>query len=100
MQITGKITQILPMRSGTNSKGEWQAQQYILETQEQYPKKFLFDVFGKEKIEKFAIKQDELLTVSFDPTARESKGIWFNSNQAWAVKREGTSTPPPAETPF
>ena len=50
MEITGKIIEVLPLKNGTSPKGEWQSQQYVLETIEQYPHKFLFEVFGADKI--------------------------------------------------
>ena len=67
MQLKGKIIVVIPPKSGTTEKGDWQSQQYVLETQEEHPKKLLFEVFGENKIKEFDIKQDEVLTVSFDP---------------------------------
>ena len=32
MEISGKIIEVLPLKSGTSPKGEWQSQQYVLET--------------------------------------------------------------------
>lgn len=57
MEISGKIIEVLPQRTGTSQKGEWTSQQFVLETIEQYPKKFLFDVFGSDKIAQFAIQK-------------------------------------------
>lgn len=88
MEITGKIIVVLPQRSGTSAKGEWASQQYVLETLDQYPKKFLFEVFGADKITNFAIQAGEELTISFTPDAREYNGNWFASNHAWKVERK------------
>lgn len=85
MEISGKIIAVLPQRSGTSQKGEWVSQQYVLETVEQYPKKFLFEVFGAEKIKNFAIAEGKTLTVYFETDAREHNGTWFGSNRAWKV---------------
>lgn len=49
MEFTGKIKVVLPEVSGTSSHGEWKSQQYVVETEEQYPKRLLFEVFGAEK---------------------------------------------------
>ncbi len=88
MKIKGKIVVVIPAKSGTSEKGDWQSQQYVLETQEEYPKKLLFEVFGENKIKEFDIKLNEELTVSFDPKVDEKDGRYFGKNRAFAVSRE------------
>ena len=97
MEIFGKIIAVLPERSGTSQRGnQWRSVSYVLETQEQYPKKLAFDVVN-EKIDQFAIQPGEMLSVQFDINAREYNGKWFNSIQAWNVVRQqpgGQQMPP------
>ncbi len=50
MEIQGKVIAVLPERSGISQRGEWRSQTYVIETQEQYPKKMAFDVFGGDRI--------------------------------------------------
>jgi len=88
MKLKGKITVVIPAKSGTTDKGDWQSQQYVMETIEEYPKKMLFEVFGESKIKEFDIKQDEVLTVSFDPKVDEKDGHYYGKNRAYAVTRE------------
>lgn len=94
MEITGNIIAVLPERTGTSSKGEWKCATYVLETQEQYPKKMCFDVFGADKIAQFNIKQGEYLTVSFDINAHEYQGKYYNSVRAWHIARPQTTPQP------
>lgn len=103
MEITGKIIAVLPARSGTSARtgAEWKVQEYVLETQEQYPRKMCFDVFGSDKIDQFAIQLGETLTVSFDVDAREYQGRWYNSIRAWKIERAAAPQEAPAGmTPF
>ena len=95
MEITGKIIAVLPERGGVSQRtgSEWKVQEYVLETQEQYPRKMCFDVFGADKIAQFAIKIGDQLTVSFDIDAREYQGRWYNSIRAWKVERVGAGAP-------
>ena len=46
MEITGKIIAVLNERGGVSQRtgNEWKAQEYVLETEEQYPKRMCFDV--------------------------------------------------------
>ena len=46
MEITGKIIRVLPEKSGQSARGGWRKQEYILETQGQYPKTVCFMAWG------------------------------------------------------
>lgn len=98
MEIFGKIICALPIRSGVSAKAgnPWQLATYVLETQDQYPKRMVFDVFGQDNIAKFNIQVGESLTVSFDIDAHEHQGRWFNSVRCWSVFH---GTPQPVVTP-
>ena len=52
MEIKGKIVELLPEKSGESTNGTWRKQEYILETDSQYPKKVCFLAWG-EKIDQF-----------------------------------------------
>lgn len=93
MELQGKIIAVLPERSGTSQRGnQWRSITYVLETQEQYPKKLAFDVTN-DKIDQLNIQFGEILTVQFDINAREYNGRWFNSINAWNVIRPGQQPP-------
>ncbi len=103
MEITGRIIAVLPERGGVSQRTgtEWKSQDYVLETQEQYPRKLCFNVYGADKIAQFAIKIGEQLTVSFDIDAHEYNGRWYNTVRAWKVERAAAAAEPPAEpVPF
>lgn len=85
MEIQGKVIAVLPERSGVSARGEWKSQTYIIETQEQYPKKMAFDVFGADRIASFGIQFGEVINVSFDIDAHEYQGRFFNQIRAWNV---------------
>ena len=87
MEIQGKIIAVLPERSGVSQRGEWKAQTFVIETQEQYPKKLAFDVFGADRIANFDIHLGEVINVSFDIDAREYQGRYFNQIRAWNVNK-------------
>lgn len=114
MELTGKIIRVLEKRGGTSSKtgNAWESQEYVLETMEQYPRKMMFNVFGADRIAQFNIRQDEILTVSFDIDCREYNGRWYNDIRAWKVDRNtapvagapippaGAPVSPPVADPF
>ena len=87
MEIQGKVIAVLPERSGVSARGEWKSQTYVIETQEQYPKKMAFDVFGADRIANFGIHLGEVINVSFDIDAHEYQGRYFNQIRAWNVTK-------------
>ena len=87
MEIQGKVIAVLPERSGVSARGEWKFQTYVIETQEQYPKKMAFDVFGADRLAQFNIQSGEVINVSFDIDAHEYQGRYFNQIRAWNVTK-------------
>lgn len=87
MDLQGKVIAVLPAREGTSARGPWKSQEYVIETHDQYPKKMVFNVFGADRIEQFAIKAGDELNVSFDIDAHEYNDRWFNNIRAWNVQR-------------
>lgn len=88
MQITGKITRVLPPKSGTTKKGgTWTAQQYVLETGDADNAAILLDVFGQKEIDEFAITEGEVLTVNFVPKISEYGDRVFGRNSVTGIER-------------
>jgi hypothetical protein len=89
MEISGKIIQVLPLQEGVskNSGNPWKVQSYVLETQEQYPRKVYFEIFGEDRIKNNQCNIDDIVTVSFDIESREFNGRWYTSIRAWKVQQ-------------
>ena len=86
MEINGKIIELLAEKSRESAKGPWRKQEYILETEGQYPKQVCFMAWS-DKIDEFAIKEGETLVVSIDLESREYNGRWYTDVRAWKVAR-------------
>lgn len=88
MELEGKIIAVLAPREGTSKLGNpWKAQECVIETMEQYPKKMCFEIFGADRIAQFEniLQVGNNIKVSFDIDAREWNGRWFNSIRAWRI---------------
>ncbi len=90
MDIQGKIVQILPKQTGEGKNGTWEKQDYILETQAQYPKKVCFSVWGV-KIAQYNIQMGEFVSLGVDVESREYNGRWYTDLRAWKVDRPGAA---------
>ncbi len=96
MEIKGKIIQKLDLVSGTSKAGnEWKKQEYVLETEDAYPKKVFFDFFG-DKADQFPLNIGDSITLSFDIESREFNGRWYTSIRGWKAEKGGATTASPA----
>ncbi len=91
MELKGKVLQLLPLQSGMGKKGQWKKQEFILETQTQYPKKVCLSVWG-DKIDQYKISVGDVVTASLDIESREYNGRWYTEARAWKLERNGPST--------
>lgn len=99
MEIKGKIIVALPEMSGTSKAGNpWKKREYVLETQETYPKKVHFDFFG-DRADQYPLNVGDVITLSFDIESREYMGRWYTSIRGWKAEPDqgaaGGPTPPP-----
>ena len=99
MEITGKIIQVLPPQSGTSKAGnEWKKREYVLETQETYPKKVHFDFFG-ERADQYPLEGGQTIKLSFDIESREYNGRWYTSIRGWKAEHINDNSGTIANTP-
>ena len=80
--ITGKIIAILPPATGESKKNPgttWMRQEFVLETQEMYPRKVCFQIWGEDRIKGADIRMDDLVTVEYDIESREYQGRWYTT---------------------
>jgi hypothetical protein len=104
LKINGTVTQILEEASGEGKNGTWRKQEFILETDGNYPKQICMVMWG-DNIDKFGISENEKLTAHIDIASREYNSRWYTDIKAWKVEREsgggGQSGPPAhADEPF
>jgi FtsZ-interacting cell division protein ZipA len=87
MEITGKLIQKLPVKSGVSSSGNnWSKAEFVIETVEQYPKKVCANLWGDRARALDQFQEGSLITVSFDLESREFNGNWYTDVRAWKVE--------------
>ena len=102
MEVTGKIIQKLEPAGGTSKAGNnWSKQEYVLETEDNFPKKIFFDFFG-ERANQYPLNVGDRVTLSFDIESREWNGRWFTSIRGWKAEKldaQATTTMPMGQEP-
>lgn len=93
MEIVGKIIVALPEVGGTSAKGNvWKKRDYVLETQETYPKKIAFNFFG-ERVDQYPLQVGQVVKIYFDIDSREYNGRWYVDIRAWKAEDPNMSAP-------
>jgi hypothetical protein len=105
LQIKGKIAQLLKPESGVSKVGNsWTKREFVIETEEQFPKKVCFTLFGDKSTLVDGFSAGDEVEVSFNIDAKEYNGKWFNSVNAWKIERvsneSGSEYLPPPPPPF
>jgi len=94
MEIKGKLIKLLDQQSGQGKNGTWVKQEFIIETQEQYPRKVCISLWGDKVKELESIQVGDLLTASINIESREYNGRWYTDVRAWRIVKENTSNNP------
>lgn len=99
MEITGKLIKLMPIQTGQGKNGEWKKQEFLIETDEKYPKQIALTCFN-DKIDLIDRRQPgDVLTVKFDIESREYNGKYFSNINAYSVSGSVHGSPnPPAAT--
>lgn len=100
LKIKGRVTRILEEKSGTGRNGPWRKQDFIMETEGQYPREVCVTQWG-DNIDQWAVQEGEALTAHIDIQSREYEGRWYTDVKAWKVEKEqaGGVEPGPFEHP-
>ena len=97
--LEGKIVNILGLQEGVSSRGPWRKQEFILETNDQYPKKVCICCWN-EKIDE--LKQYQIhdsLRVSINIESREFNNRWYTDIKAWRMEPMQAGAPEATNPP-
>jgi hypothetical protein len=99
MQLTAKLTQLLPLQTGTGKNGEWKKQDIIVETEGQYSKKLCISIWG-DKIDAKQLQSGNMLKIDFDIESREYNGKWYTDVKAWKIEVTESESTNASNTPI
>lgn len=91
LKLKGHIKKILPIQSGVSKAGkDWSKQDFLIETQDQYPKMVCFTLFGDKMDILQYYKIDQFVEVHFNIESREYNEKYFHNINAWKIKQIAT----------
>ncbi len=99
MEITGKLHSKLPQQTGQGKNGAWVKQDFIIETQDQYPRKVCISLWGDKVRDLDPVQPGETLKISINIESREFNGKWYTDVKAWKLERMGSTQQPSIPEP-
>jgi hypothetical protein len=91
LELTGKLIQVLPLQSGTGRNGTWQRQDFVIETNDQYPKKVCFKAMGDKVDIIRSLAPGSTVKVLFNAESREYNSKWYTDLTIWKIEISGGS---------
>lgn len=101
MSIRGKVIAVGQLKSGNRkSDGQpWKKQEYVIETEGQYPKKVAFSIMN-DRIDQANIQPGNVVEIEIDAQSREYNGRWYTELTAWKVNNLGYVQTPQNQQPI
>jgi hypothetical protein len=102
MEITGKLIQINEPVTGESSRGPWKKQEFIIETEEQFPRKVCL-LNWNDKVDITGLKPNDQIKASINIESREFNGRWFTDVKVWKlepVDKSSAEKPPVDDAPL
>jgi hypothetical protein len=88
LSVKGRVNQILKSETGVSKAGkEWNKQEFVIETDEQFPRKVCFTLFGDKTSLINGLSAGEEVEVAFNLESREYNGKWFHNINAWKIDK-------------
>jgi hypothetical protein len=90
LELSGQVVKLLPEQSGQSQRGPWKKRDFILETNEQYPKKVAITCWGEKVDEISSLNPGTPVTVGINIESREYNDRWYTDIKAWRIDVGGS----------
>lgn len=99
MELIAKLVKKLPQEVGQGKNGQWIKGAFVVETEEQYPKKVCFTVWGENMIKALdSINEEDQIKVHFSVESREYNERWYTDLKAYRIDSLMAATPNKEQT--
>lgn len=91
LEIEGKLVKVLEQKSGEGRNGTWKKQDFVIETEDQYPKQICLQLWGNkvDVIKQFSV--GDKLKAGINIESREFNERWYTDIKAWKIERVGSN---------
>lgn len=94
LDLKGRLIKKMPVVNGEGRNGKWEKQEFVIETEDQYPKKVCISLWGDKVKSLEGISEGDRVSVSVNIESREFNERWYTDVRAWRLQREDGNIPP------
>lgn len=99
LEFEGSLVKVLSEVTGQGKNGAWVKQDFVLETEDQYPKKACFTAWGDKAADLKTFSLGEKLRVTFSVESREYNDRWYTDLRAFRIDQmTGAASSAPASS--
>jgi hypothetical protein len=85
LELQGKIFKIMSEQTGEGKNGTWSKRDFVIETQDQFPKKICFSAWGDKSAEVGRLGIGTPVKIAFDVQSREYNEKWYTDLRPWKI---------------
>lgn len=90
MDLTGKLSLIMPSVSGISKQGnQWEKQTFVIDTIEEYPKQIAFEAWGDDCRPLNDLKLGNIIKVFYNVESKPYGDKWFTTLKSWKIQPVG-----------
>jgi hypothetical protein len=87
LEISGKVFKVLPEVTGEGRNGTWKKQEFVIETEDQYPKKVCMSAWGDKADSIKSLQIGDSVKVGINIESREYNERWYTDVRAWKIDK-------------
>ncbi|HKK10310.1 MAG TPA: DUF3127 domain-containing protein [Bacteroidales bacterium] len=96
LEIEGTLVKVLPEKSGEGKNGRWLKQDFIIETNDKFPKQVCISLWNDKAKMLENFKEGDTVNASINIESREFREKWYTDVKAWKLEASGSGSPSPA----
>lgn len=89
LKIDVLVTNVFDVREGQTERGTWKSRDFMAESDERYPHKLYFEIFGADKVDKFPVQIGRKYSVYFDIDSQPFNGKYYTHLKVWKLEPLG-----------
>ena len=92
LEIEGTLVKVLPEKSGEGKNGRWLKQDFIMETNDKFPKQVCISLWNDKAKELEQFNEGDAIKAGINIESREFREKWYTDVKAWRLEAAGGGT--------
>lgn len=94
LEIEGTLVKVLPEKSGEGKNGRWLKQDFIMETNDKFPKQVCISLWNDKAKDLEQFNEGDAIKAGINIESREFREKWYTDVKAWRLEAAGGASAP------